>query len=122
MPIIIHEVNIQKKRMTCLAYNEYRGLVVPKNEDENDDGYLISYFNGIKKVHENWMTEESFFYVYEPENSFKIRLFEEKKELKNRIRKLECRVLRDDTGYLHNEQLEVMKKYFDILEKRIARF
>jgi len=118
----IHEVHLQKEPMSRLAYNEYRGWEVPKGEDENDEGYLISYFNGQEKVHENWMTEGSFFYVHEPEDSFKIRLFQEKKELKTRLKKLECRCLRADTGYLHNEQLEVMKKYFDILEKRLARF
>lgn len=37
--------------MTRQAYNDYRGLTLPADEDGTDDGYLVEYLDGGKPNH-----------------------------------------------------------------------
>ncbi len=39
---------VKMKPMTRLAYNEYRGLALPADENGDDDGYLVEYLDGGK--------------------------------------------------------------------------
>ena len=44
---------ILAKPMTLGEYNEYRGWVIPENENPNEDGYLVEYPNSDNKVHKD---------------------------------------------------------------------
>ena len=48
--------------MSRSAYNIYKGWQIPKNENGNDDGYLVKYDN----TYESWCPKEVFERYYRP--------------------------------------------------------
>ena len=42
---------VNAKPMTRKEYNDLRGWVVPPDEDQNDDGYLVEYIDGGQANH-----------------------------------------------------------------------
>ncbi len=44
---------IDAKPMNRLDYNNYRGWVLPEDEDGRDDGYLVEYLDGGQANHED---------------------------------------------------------------------
>ena len=47
---------IEAKPMTRGDYNKYRGWTIPKDEDPNDEGYLVKYSND----YESWSPKKPF--------------------------------------------------------------
>jgi hypothetical protein len=52
------------------AYNEYRGWIIPADENPEDDGYLIRYTGG----HESWIPKEVFEVTYREMHSMNFGL------------------------------------------------
>jgi hypothetical protein len=63
---------INAKTMTRLAYNEFRGWQLPKDEDGADEGFLVEYLDGGKANTEqyagyvSWSPKEVFENSYRP--------------------------------------------------------
>lgn len=57
--------------MTRQAYNDYRGWLLPSNEEGSDKGFLVEYLDGGKPNHEDhtgyisWSPEEQFINAYQ---------------------------------------------------------
>ena len=127
----IKEVNA--KPMTRLKYNELRGWTLPENENGSDEGFLVEDLSNKPNIegykgYIQWLPKDNFESSYNLANTFKDRLTIEFNELaKNYIRL--CDFLDSDNfndivkstevTALLVEQKEVMKKYLDILDKRI---
>jgi len=64
---------INAKPMTRLEYNEFRGWVVPDNENPSDEGYLVEYIDGgaanTKEYdgYVSWSPKEVFEKAYKPD-------------------------------------------------------
>lgn len=66
---------IVAKPMTRLEYNQFRGWVLPSDEDGSDEGYLVEYLDGGKPNVEgyagyvSWSPKEQFEAAYQPTNA-----------------------------------------------------
>lgn len=131
---VIHAV-----AMTRAEYNTCRGWELPANENGDDNGYLVEYADGgTPNVpghtgYVSWSPANVFERAYDtpvrqsPE-TFLDRMFKERDQVQERIDGL-TRFL--ETGGLNKipsiegsdltEQLELMKQYVAVLNRRIAR-
>lgn len=125
--------------MSRAAYNEYRGWELPKDENGEDEGYLVEYTDGGQSNHPNhagyisWSPKAQFEAAYLLLGDLGVmaphlqRLVGEHRQLKDRFQKLYAFVY-DNTLYqslstktqeLLNKQLVVMEQYLTILEERL---
>lgn len=129
---------IKAKPMTLGMYNTYRGRLTPVNEDLNAKGFLVEYSDG----YQSWSPEKAFVEAYielglnplvetvelMKSTDFRDRFKSEYTQLKIRTDGLTTMVdkLKNDelpfkpkcSLEVFTEQLEIMRKYLDILEKR----
>ena len=126
--------------MTRQEYNNYRGWELPKNEEGNDEGYLVEYPDGISNHPEHrgyisWSPKSQFdmayvnlgqMHGYAPHEQ---RVIGELAQLEQRISSLQ-QFSKDDRFLklpykireLMQEQCRAMTRYAFILEERIAGF
>lgn len=60
---------IRAEAMTRKEYNDFRGWLVPSNEDGNDEGYLIKHLENVitdDAYHMTWESKETFDKTYRP--------------------------------------------------------
>lgn len=124
--------------MTRGEYNDYRGWTVPKDENPNDEGYMVKYADDYV----SWSPKETFEKSYHivgvrPLNDsallmvstdYKDRFKAEYVQLKTRFESLKTMLSNWDNGKLsfiptcprstYDLQVEAMTKYLAILESR----
>ena len=129
---------IEAKPMTRGDYNKYRGWIIPKDEDPNDEGYLVKYSND----YESWSPKKPFDESYREyganalpqtaigmiSNDYKERFKAEYEQLIIRYNGLNRMIENWDKGCLSFEptcprstydlQLKAMKNYTAVLEAR----
>jgi hypothetical protein len=123
---------IKATPMTKAQYCEYRGWKVPKDEDPNEEVYLVEYEADIlsKPNHPDHVgyismsPKHVFDKAYRPSETYMDRLLIERDELEGKFKKL---VIALDTNQVpHSEitilvaQAKVMGEYLKILNKRIG--
>ena len=124
--------------MTKKEYNDYRGLELPKNENPEEQGYLVEYQNTKQPPNDSrhlgyisWLPKN----LIESETSdaippYQQRVIEEKIELDFRLQKLQDFIGTNNKFYslsvadqqTMQEQANAMKLYANILHYRIGRF
>lgn len=129
---------VEAKPMTRGDYNDYRGWTVPKDENPNDEGYMVKYADDYV----SWSPKETFEKSYHivgvrPLNdsallmvstNYKERFLAEYIQLKTRLEGLKTMLHNWDNGKLsftptcprstYDLQVEAMTKYLAILESR----
>ena len=129
---------LKAKPMTLGVYNDYRGWVIPANEDSNANGFLVEYADGYI----SWSPEKAFSEAYielgvnplvetvipMKSSDFKERFKAEYAQLKIRTDGLTTMVTKlknDELPFkpkcsleLLTEQLVTMRKYLELLEER----
>lgn len=129
---------VEAKPMTRGDYNNYRGWTVPKDENPNDEGYMVKYADDYV----SWSPKETFEKSYHivgvrPLNDtallmvstdYKDRFLAEYFQLKTRIEGLKTMLQNWDNGKLsfiptcprstYDLQVEAMTKYLAVLEAR----
>ena len=128
---------IYAQPMNRLEYNKYMGWKLPKNQNGEDEGYLVEYTDGGTPNHENhkgyisWSPKEVFEGTYKviEESTFETRVLEERKELAEKLSKLETFLLSKDSKRLPEiaknllyGQKNAMANYLHFLEERIKGF
>lgn len=127
---------IEAEPMTRGEYNEYRGWVIPENENPKDEGYLVKYPDG----YESWSPKNVFEEAYHElgtdalvdsallmtSKDFKERFRAEYIQAVVRFNKILAFLRQWDEGQLdyepscprstYNLQVEFMSKYIGILE------
>ena len=127
--------------MSRVDYNEYRGWVLPANEEGSDEGYLVEYTDGGKANdarhvgYISWSPKAQFDAAYLPIGDVsglpphQQRVVAEKAELDDRRAKLNgffesaifAGLPKEEQSRLWR-QSEVMEDYSEVLGKRIAAF
>ena len=134
----INVEQVEAKKMTRGDYNNYRSWTVPKDENPNDEGYMVKYTDDYV----SWSPKETFEKSYHivgvrPLNDsallmvstdYKDRFIAEYIQLETRIKGLETMLNNWDKELLtfipscprstYKLQLEYMKKYLAVLEAR----
>lgn len=129
---------IKAEPMTRGEYNEYRGWVIPENENPKDEGYLVKYPDG----YESWSPKNVFEEAYHElgtdllidsvllmtSKDFKERFRAEYIQTAIRFNKILAFLRQWDEGQLDYEpatpratfnfQIDAMSKYIGILETR----
>lgn len=129
---------IEAKSMTRGEYNDYRGWIIPADENPNDEGYLVKYEDGYV----SWSPIEAFNKAYNlvgirPLNDtallmvstdYKDRFKAEYIQLKTRLKGLKTMLHNWDNEQLsfiptcprstYDLQVEAMTKYLAVLEAR----
>lgn len=129
---------VSAKPMTRGDYNDYRGWTVPKDENPNDEGYMVKYADDYV----SWSPKETFEKSYHivgvrPLNDstllmvstdYKDRFIAEYIQLKTRLKGLKTMLHNWDNEQLsfipscprstYDLQVEAMTKYLAILEAR----
>lgn len=130
---------LQAKRMTRGEYNKYRGWTIPKNENPNEEGYLVKYQDG----YESWSPKKQFEEAYVEYNNYsslpetailmnskdyKERFKAEFYQLQIRYNGLKNMLDKWDRGELqfkptcprstYNVQLKAMSDYMEVLDSR----
>lgn len=129
---------VEAKPMTRGEYNDYRGWNVPKDENPNDEGYLVKHYGN----YENWIAKDEFEKTYNAvgirvlndsallmvSTDYKDRFKAEYIQLKTRIDNLKTMMHNWDMEQLsfipscprstYTLQLDFMTKYLAILEAR----
>lgn len=129
---------VEARPMTRGDYNNYRGWTIPKDEDPNDDGYLVKYSDDYV----SWSPKAAFdeaYRKYEPSalpqtalgmisNDYKERFKAEYYQAKIRYDKLHAMTIKYEAGTLNftpscslellKEQKSYMGNYIRILEIR----
>ena len=120
--------------MSRLAYNEYRGWVMPADENPADEGYLVEYLDGGKPCddrHEgyiSWSPKDVFERAYKPQGTWLDRVKAERDELQIKLDGLSKTLsvfpkpdaISDAQWILMPTQQFHMRMYLQTLEKRIA--
>ena len=127
--------------MSRVDYNEYRGWVLPANEEGSDEGYLVEYTDGGKANDSrhagyiSWSPKAQFDAAYLPIGDVsgmpphQQRVVAEKAELDDKRAKLNgffesaifAGLPKEEQSRLWR-QSEVMEDYSEVLGKRIAAF
>lgn len=129
---------VEAKPMTRGDYNDYRGWTVPKDENPNDEGYLVKHSDN----YESWIAKDEFEKTYNVvgvrslndsallmvSTDYKDRFLAEYIQLKTRFESLKTMLSNWDNGKLsfipscpqsiYDLQVEAMTKYLAILEAR----
>lgn len=129
---------IEAKLMTRGDYNKYRGWTIPKDENPNDEGYLVKYSND----YESWSPKKPFDDSYREydvnalpktaigmiSGDYKERFKAEYEQLIIRYNGLNRMIEKWDAGQLtfkptcprstYDLQLKAMKDYMVVLEAR----
>lgn len=124
---------ILAKPMTRAEYIKYRGWVLPKNENEADEGFLVEYTDGGKpnvdghQGYVSWSPKEQFQLAYKPSGTHLERMQIERGELVEKGNKLRNFLWTDTFNSLDQmlrelliAQLAHMEAYLRVLEERIA--
>lgn len=125
--------------MTLGAYNDFRGWIIPVNEDPNAEGYLVEYVDGGKPNiagfygYVSWSPRDVFEVAYsvgfEPrKETFIDRMIKESQQLTEKVQKLEEFIggkmyleLPLDEREDQREQLQGMRNYLWYVNKRLKR-
>jgi hypothetical protein len=123
--------DIQAAPCTRELYNQIRNWNMPKDENPNDEGYLIQVLGTKTNVlgmsgHVTWSPKEVFEQTYRLSDTFLDRLLIERDDLIDRIDKLKAflrgagfRKLTDFQATMLVKQSVAMEDLFIILEARI---
>lgn len=119
--------------MTRGEYNNVRGWTIPEDENPDDAGYLVVYNRGTYDEYVSWSPKHVFDDGYHPldgcndngnsEPAFITRMRAELKQLDERTLGLANGLHFAKTKTHHDlmvEQLDVMKRYQQILRKRFS--
>lgn len=118
--------------MTRLAYNDFRGWVVPSDENPSDDGYLVEYVDSgpantdTYESYVSWSPKDVFEKSYLPSSHPLDRMAIENMQLIERLKPLDellkkpkpDRISTKQWALLH-EQQKHMTAYFNTLDERI---
>ena len=126
--------------MTRLKYNQLRGWELPEDEDGSDQGYLVQYANGQATNVEgfggyvSWSPRDVFEEAYKPvqnarPSTYLERMQRERLELHERLTRLQVFTHSETFQYSIPEvdredllsQMDAMKLYVEILDRRLAR-
>lgn len=77
-------VSVTAKPMSRQEYNDYRGWVVPADENPSDPGFLVR----LSSDHESWLPEAEFKAHYSSAESHVDRMLIEKEALESKIKGL----------------------------------
>lgn len=134
---------ISAQPMSREDYNTYRGWELPKNENGNDEGYLVEYLDGGKPNHPghtgyiSWSPKEQFEGAYKEVGDVSAlqphqqRVVAEKAELDDKLDKLSTFVASPKFAVVVTDEAErarlraqkdTMAQYSWILAARIAAF
>jgi len=75
MQLFIGTKVIMARPMTRQEYNDYRGRILPENENGNDEGFLVEYVDGGQSNHDShegyisWSPQDVFERSYQPVSS-----------------------------------------------------
>lgn len=135
--IYISHKKVTRIPMTHQQYNDYRGWVLPANEDGSDEGYLVEYLDGGKPNHPDhegyisWSPKEQFDNGYKkvPSN-FMERVIDEKRDLDEKAKALSHFIGHSDAfetlDPAEQERLkaqnDLMWQYSEVLGDRIKAF
>ena len=121
--------------MTRGEYNEYRGWIIPENEDPTEQGYLVEYVDGGKpnddrhKGYISWSPRDVFEQSYHQAQTPQDRVRLEQRDLYDKLDKLENFLDKGQPDFIDDEQWALLKEqqmhmdaYNDVLTKRIAKF
>ena len=133
---MIHYVGTKEIRATPMSrrdYNDLRGWTLPKDEDGDDEGYLVEYTDGGKanvegfKGYISWSPKDVFERAYDPKESYEDYIRVKLKDIKRDMSDLECLLFAwkyfgatdAKEKEIVTEQLEVMKRYETLLLARL---
>ena len=113
--------------MTRVEYNDFRGWLVPHQENPQDKGFLVvredqpSNVDGING-YVSWLPEDVFNDTYKVTNTYVDRLIIEHDELEERVGKLKDYLPNADepTREVLLRQVRAMEEYLSILKERIS--
>lgn len=124
-------IEVLAKPMIRGEYNNYRGWVLPENENSLDEGFLVEYLNSHRNNHIahvnyiSWIPRIEFGRVYNLSETPIERLIVERGELLYRLRKLKDFLATDTPlklGPKHVEllcrQATAMQDYYEVLSLR----
>ena len=118
---------VHAKQMYKGDYNNARDRQVPGNQD--DEGYLVIYNQGTDDHYESWSPRRAFEEGYILSQTFIDRLEIERGELSEKTEKLGAFLSSERFEELASKdaedlifQSQLMKKYLEILDKRLDRF
>lgn len=113
---------VKAKPMTRQEYNDYRGWVVPENENPLDEGYLVEYLDGGQPNHTDhegyisWSPKDVFEKGYAPIETFEDRMELELAELAGKIAKLGA-FIETSTVFadLSEKEQSLLRKQYDCM-------
>lgn len=121
--------------MTRQEYNDYRGWLLPVDEDGTDAGYLVEYLHGGRPNHIDhvgyisWSPAEVFEQAYSDISTPKARVIVERNELNVRFMALKELLLNERPHFISPAQWDNMihqhahmRSYLATLEQRIYLF
>lgn len=133
MIVYIGTKTVKAFPMSRLAYNEYRGWVLPVNEDPADEGYLVEYLDGGKPCddrHEgyiSWSPKAVFEQSYKPQGTWLDRVKAEHEHESTKLAALDKMLsglkpdnVSDKQWIFMNRQQFHMRMMVQILADRIA--
>ena len=115
--------------MTLGEYNKLRGWIISKNENPEDNGYLVEHLsvrNSNVKGFDNyisWSPKETFIEEYRISETYLDRMFIEISGLNKKILKIDKALIsmnldKQERGFL-KVQVQILKTYRNILSMRI---
>lgn len=113
--------------MTRVEYNDFRGQIVPHQENPQDEGFLVVREDQPSNVYGvdgyvSWLPEDVFNDTYQQTNTYVDRLIIEHDELEERLGKLKDFLPNADeaTREVLSRQAVAMEGYLSILKERLS--
>lgn len=117
---------IKAKPMNRKEYNDFRGWILPDDEDGDDEGYLVEYPDGGKantskyEGYISWSPKEVFEKSYRENDTAKQRVRIEFDEIETGHNKLAAYIEKNGVNDpLLLKQRDIMNTYVGILEQRL---
>ena len=116
--------------MTRGEYNEYRGWLIPENENPSEQGYLVEYVDGGKPNDErhtgyiSWSPRDVFEKSYHQSQTLQDRVRLEQRELNEKLDALENLLDKGQPKFINDEQwglLEEQQKHMDSYNNVLTR-